>query len=404
VRALAALAVVALVPGAAAAAERQIALPDPHARLTGSPPLQGAVTLTEFRLVRTGTTQEAVRVGIDGSGRPVSAEVGQRIELLGSGDYSFAVPAPVRDVRALTGARVEPGLLEGAIVWQGFSPGRRTLAAVAQLDPAASAPALPLVLTLRTLVGGRPLETGERRSGKFQLELEVRNRTALTADAFAGRGDPDELARALDGARSSVAAGRAPGRALVHATVAPARVRVDAGFRVTGELRLPRTLAGARVVGASLRGSSARFAATLGGGHPAVLRVRVTGRVQKAGAPRLVLRAAPTIDVPGLRPPLGRTWRRALRAGLVARDERRLLGTAVKAMLGLARVNQYRTFLQTPGLPEQAQTTYTWTTVTRTASAAPAPGDDGDGALNSVLALAIALLGIGAAVTLWAHL
>jgi hypothetical protein len=405
VRRLAALLVALALPSAAIAAERQIALPDPHGRLTPAPPLLGTVAPGELRLVRTGETREVVRIGIDGRGLPVAVEVSQRIELLSAGDYSFVVPAPVRDVRAPPGAQAQPGLLEGAIVWQGFSPGRRTLAAVAELEPGAAAPVLPLALTLRTLVARRPLEAGERRSGEFDLALEVRNRTAVTVDSFAGRGDPAELARTLDGVRSRLTAGLTPGRGLVHANVAPARVRVDAGFRVTGELRLPASLTGARVRGGRLHGSLVRFAATLGGGRPRVLRVRVTGRVTAAAAPRIALEATPVGDVPGLRPPHGRTWRQALAAGLVVPDGERLLGTAVEAMLRLARVNQYRTFLQTPGLPEQAQATYTWATAAPAAAAVSPPGGkDENEALTTAVAVAAAVLGLGVAVTVWAYL
>ena len=351
-RPLAAILVVLAVPPAAGAAVRQIALPDPHMLLTQSPPLQGSAP-AELRVIRTGATREAIRVGIDGAGRPVAVTADQRITLVAPGDYSFVVPGPVLDVTAPPGSRVQPGLLQGAIVWQGFSPGRRTLVAAAKLDPAATAPFLPLALTLTT----------RRDSG---VTLEVRNRTAVTTDAFTGRGDAAELTQALAGVRADVLAGRNPGRPLVHATISPARVRVDAPFRVRGELRL-----GERVV---------RFAKTLGGGHPSRLRVHITG---PSTAPRLVVRAEPLVDVP----------------------VRRTLAGAVETMLRLARTNQYRTFLQTPGPAEQTHTTYMWasTSAVPTATGAPTENGGNDG-LRTALVLAVTVVGLAVAVTLWAYL
>jgi hypothetical protein len=350
VRPLVALLVVLAVPPAAGAAVRQIALPDPHMLLTQSPPLQGSAA-AELRVIPTGATREEIRIGVDATGRPVTVSADQRITLVAPGDYSFVVPGPVLDVTAPPGSRVQPGLLQGAIVWQGFSPGRRTLAATAKLDPAATAPVLPLVLTLTT-----------RRDS---VTLEVRNRTAVTTDGFSGRGDAAELVRALAAVRADVLAGRNPGRPLVHATISPARVRVDAPFRVRGELRL-----GERVV---------RFAKTLGGGHPSTLRVHITGQ----GTPRLAVRADPLVDV------------------LV----RGTLGGAVETMLQLARTNQYRTFLQTPGPPEQTHTTYTWASTSAVPTATGSPTEDGENdGLRTALLLAATAIGLVAAVTLWAYL
>jgi hypothetical protein len=258
----------------------------------------------------------------------------------------------VLDVTAPAGSRVQPGLLQGAIVWQGFSPGKRTLVATAKLDPAAVAPLLPLALTLT-----------RRQSG---VMLEVRNRTAVTVDAFTGRSQASELERALAGVRADVLAGRSPTRPLVYASITPARVRVDAPFRVTGELRLGDAVA--------------RFAGVLGGRHAATLRARVSG---DTGQPRVTVRAVPLVDVP----------------------IRRTLGGAVEAMLRLARTNQYRTFLQTPGPVELTQTTYTWRSTAAVPAATAGPRESsGNGALRTVVVLSATVLGLALAVTLWAYL
>jgi hypothetical protein len=350
VRPLAALLAVLAVPPAAGAAVTQIALPDPHMLLTQSPPLQGSAP-AELRVIRTGATREAIRIRVDATGRPVTVSADQRITLVAPGDYSFVVPGPVLDVTAPPGSRVQPGLLQGAIVWQGFSPGKRTLAATAKLDPAATAPVLPLALRLIR--------------GRDSVTLEVKNRTPVTVDAYTGRGDAAELEHALTRVRADVLAGRNPGRPLVHATISPARVRVDAPFRVRGELRL-----GGRV---------ARFAQTLGGGHPSTLRIHLTGQ----GTPRLTVRAEPLVDV----------------------AVRRTLGGAVESMLRLARTNQYRTFLQTPGLAEQTHTTYTWTSTSAVPAAPAAPAEHGgNDAARTALVLAATVVGLAVAITLWTYL
>lgn len=64
--------------------------------------------------------------------------------MCGKGDYSLVITAPVEDVEPALGYGSTPGLRTGAVIWQGFSPGARTLAAVITLRRAAAAPALPL--------------------------------------------------------------------------------------------------------------------------------------------------------------------------------------------------------------------------------------------------------------------
>ena len=68
-------------------------------------------------------------------------------------------------------------------------------------------------------------------------------------------------------------------------------------------------------------------------------------------------------------PPGGGSWRDAVARGRA--DGRDLLTASVGAMLGLARANQYETFLATPGTPEQASATYVYATA-RVPVAAPA--------------------------------
>ena len=78
-------------------------------------------------------TNERVRVRVDRTGRPFAIGVDQRLVVLGKGDYVFSIPAPVRDVVAGRGSESTPGQRLATIVWSGFNPGRKVLAANARL-------------------------------------------------------------------------------------------------------------------------------------------------------------------------------------------------------------------------------------------------------------------------------
>ncbi len=346
---------------------------------------------------RTGRTDEVVVVGIDATGKPVRIAVDQSIVLLGHGDYAFSVPGPVLDVRAPAGSRVQPGLLDRAIVWQGFSPGGRTLTARARLDPREAAPVLPLAVDVRTLVDGRPLAPGERASGELETVVRIRNRTAVRVATIGGTGSPAQLAQVLDSARRRLATRSRIAPVFVVGSPRRATRTVDVPFRVAGTLVLPPPATVVSVQGGTATGDRVRFAGTAG-----TITLRVRARVANAAAPRLELSAVPVRDVAGLRPPGGGTWRAAVAAGRAG--GRRMLRTAVGAMLGLARLNQYSAFLATPGTYEQTRARYEYTTAASVATAAPAAPSDGGGAAATLVTIALSLLGAGAAVVLWAYL
>ena len=369
----------------ALAAQGRLVLPDPSIRLSAAPPLSGAAGPS--RVPRTGRTDEVVLVGIDAAGKPVRVAVDQRIELLGKGDYTFSVPGPVLDVRAPAGSRVQPGLLDRAIVWQGFSPGARILAAHARLDPREAAPALPLAVDVRT----------RRRSGRLETVVAVRNRTAVRVPTVGGTGSAAQLARALDLARRRLATGSRIAPTLVDGS--PQRVvrTIELPFRVAGTLTLPPSATGITAQGGTVDGDRVRFSGTAG-----TLTVRVRARVTGAAAPRLELAAIPVRDIPGLRPPGGGTWRAAVAAGRA--DGRRVLRTAVGTMLRLARLNQYSAFLATPGTYESTHARYVYATAAPVAAAPARAPSDGGGATAALVTIALALGGACAAVVLWAYL
>ena len=63
----------------------------------------------------------------------------QRLDVSQPGDYYFTIGAPVTDVAPAYGSQSTPGLRAATILWAGFNPGKRVLAARATLDPAAVA-------------------------------------------------------------------------------------------------------------------------------------------------------------------------------------------------------------------------------------------------------------------------
>jgi hypothetical protein len=79
-----------------------------------------------------------------------------------------------------------------------------------------------------------------------------------------------------------------------------------------------------------------------------------------------------------------------------------LLDTVVQTMLGLARANQYETFLQTPSAPEQSTATYVYATA-HVPVAAPA-AKPGGGGVPTALTVAAVLVALAAAAVAWAYL
>jgi hypothetical protein len=107
-------------------------------------------------------SEELVEVSIDATGAPVSVVVTQRLTITGKGDYAFTIPVPARDVVAAPGSEAQPGLRESGVVWQGFSRGRRVLAARIMVRLDAASRALPL----RLVVEKAASKTGIRLVGR----------------------------------------------------------------------------------------------------------------------------------------------------------------------------------------------------------------------------------------------
>jgi len=369
VRLAAALAAAATIAPEAVAAP--ILLPSVRTVLTPGPPLRGSTAATSETRVLPGTTSnQRVEVAIDPTGKPVSVAVVQRLRISRVGDYTFPIPGPIVDVAGAPGTDSEPGLRRNAIVWAGFSPGKKTLAARAKLRLSAAA-VLPLLVTV-TREGDTMVVRGE-------------DVTAAKGTALVGPVGVREAAGALDQTRRTLGLGvaspdlfaevpRVPKGRSVR-IVAPLDVRVTVGDRT--------------------------HSYHLGDGSALAFELRVP----HAG-PRTKVRVAvePSAPIRLLTPPSGTvTWSDALRRRRIKRSD--LLERVSIARLSVARALQYQSFLVSPDPRSRSRTTYVYETTFRRATppTRQAASSSGGGPWRVLAFAAIAVSGAGGLVVLWAH-
>jgi hypothetical protein len=315
------------------------------------------------------TSEQRVLVGVDPVGKPVSVVVVQRLELHKLGDYSFAVSGPIVDVQAASGSDSEPGLRHDAILWSGFSSGGKTLAARATLRVAPASALLPLRVSL-TRTGSTVLVRGE-------------NTSAAPGPVLVGPVSASEVARALGETRRTLRLGR--GAADLYVNVA--RTPVSQSEPIAAPLDVRGELAGVR------------FSYRLGDGGPIRFTLRVPHVARDA---KLLLVVKPVPPSRLLEPPGAPTWAEAVRRGRVARS--RLLELASRARLTVARGLQYQTFLANPDATARSSAVYVYETAKPTAAPPLAASPESAGnAWRVVLFTALAILGAGGLVVLWAH-
>lgn len=364
--------------GVASAAQpsQQVVLPGPVPYPTVNPPVTGNAALPRSYLARRLGIDGAQRVlvGVDPLGRPVRIHVRQRLTVSGKGDYQFAIGGPITDVRAAPGSQSEPGLRVDQVLWAGFSPGRKLLAADVTVRAAPVARFLPVRLRVRR--------------GGARVVLTVVNATSASSTAYTGVARAADLATLLDSTRAASLSGSRLKPAFATFT-GPVRVRkelAEAPLRVEGELSLPGR---ARV----------SFARTLGDGRPLGFQVEVRG----SGTPHVRLRVAPAPVTRLLTPPGAATWTAAIR--------RRPLPSAVllrrlfAARMRLVRADQYQSFLANPDTDGRSRAVYVYETVKAAAPRAAPVVDEGGGSnvLLILLAVAGSLVLAAGGLVVWAH-
>jgi hypothetical protein len=370
---------------------QQVLLPGPTPYPTQSPPLSlgGAPPPASLPFRIRARADERVLAGVGADGELVSLRVLHRLLLKGTGDYLIAIGAPVEDVRAAAGSDSQPGLRTGQILWSGFSPGRKVLAADAELRPSEAREFLPLRL--------RAVREGDR------YLLRVTNSTTVAETAYEGKGFPRQLAGVLDRTRRESLAGERLTTAYASVDglvrVRKNRLRIAAPLRVEGTLRFPSAPQAVR--GGTVRGKTVSFSGVLGDASPLSLRVDVSGG---GGAPRLRVVARPTNLVRALAPPGAASWAAAVRRRSIPAGV--LLRRVIEARMQLVRSDQYQAFLSNPDPQSANRTVYVFeTAATAPRQAAPASKAGSGGGNELVLALAIAgaVLGLGAVLVIWAH-
>ncbi len=307
---------------------------------------------------------EVVRVGLgpDGVER---VQVEQRLGLTGQGDYQVRERGPARAALAL-GEEPPPVTKSGAVVWQGFSPGTRDLAALLTLDPVLEAPRLPLAVDVSFVpeTGGasRPLGPQGGIPGPGTVTVRLTAQTAqpavlpTAADAPAAALAPplDALRRAAaaPGPRPPTAGAGLP--AALDAGPVAERAGVRAvPLRVTGRLTAPG--ATVRGPGTTTLPDGAALAGTLTTGE-AVFTVDVPA----AGALGLDLKAVPALDPRPLVPPGGAaSWRAWAEAGPPQAERRAALDLLVDVAASGARAASYSPYLGAD-LPGTGSTVYRW--------------------------------------------
>ena len=343
-----------------AAASIQIFLPAPTAQLSAQPPLRARAQSLESRYPGRLGSRLRVTVDLDPSGRPLVVRAEQRLTISALGDYFFVVPAPLVSVAAAPGSATPPGRRAQGIVWQGFSPGRRTLAALVRLRTAAAAPVLPL--RVRVVRGG----------------IRIANATAVSVLAYDAAVSRAAVVPVIRELRRAVGRNELPrpGSVVVPTTPPTTRIRAAGVFAVHGTLRF-----GSRRV---------RFAGRIGPGAKRMLTVR-TGRRER---PQVDLVAAPALPRELLRSAPGRL------------DGRHLLALAYRAYLAIARGQQYTRFLAIPDPTARTSATFVYRTAPAPVSAVHTFRAGGGGlSTPAILGLTVlALAALGGLVVLWAHL
>jgi hypothetical protein len=357
---------------------QEVVLPGPVPYPTVSPPLVGygpappGFTRYVFHI----TSTQRVNVGVAGEGRVTAVHVREHLAVSGRGDYQFAISGPIDDVRAAPGSDSEPGLRVNQVLWAGFSPGKKVLAADVTLRPRAAAPFLPVRLELQREAGG--------------VTLSVVNATPTPVLEYVGFVRPQESAELLDATRRAALAGvrLSPAHAKFIGSVSERHPRpeLEAPIRVEGELRLPGS-------------PPVRFSRTLGDGAPLAIRVHANG----SGRAHVRLRAWPVPVERLLRPPGASTWAAAVSRRHVPAAS--LLQRLLQTRLRMVRADQYKTYLSNPDADGRNRIVYVYeTAAVRSRPVSPAPErDSGGGPLVVLLVLGGSVLGAGAALVAWAH-
>jgi hypothetical protein len=350
-----------LLPGTAAADEIELPTSD-AAQLAATEILKQLPGFRPDRLLASDVpgpviNDEVVHVGLAGDGSVRRVLLDQRLRLRGTGDYAVRERGPAREARSLT-EDPAPITRKGGVVWQGFSPGSRDLAARLLLDPQIETQHLPLSLSVvfRAADGStRPLLPGGAIPGPGTVTVTVRNTTEQPQRLPTGSDvDATAVAPLLDRA---LAVARHPSAARLPNTdkglprrldvTGPAQVQASQAvpFRLSGTLHLRGTTGTVTGPATTATPDGARFAGVLGGVEGAP-EVSFTADADGPGALALSLRAIAVLDARALQPPGGfRTWGAWSRSGPPRAERKAALDLLVQVAATGARATSYSPYL-----------------------------------------------------------
>lgn len=349
--------------------------------------------------------EEVVLVGLAGSGQPTQVEMEQHLTLTGTGDYQVRERGPAR--RAVALAEEPPVTKFGAVVWQGFSPGSRKLAARLTLDPVLERPRLPMRVEASYVAANgapAPLGPGGTVPGAGTVTVRLTNATTQPADlptaadatarALAGVLDPAlAAARRTTSGRLPTAGAGLP-RTLTAVGVARVRGSVTVPLRVTGAVRVEGTTATVSGPGTTPVDGGANVTGTLQQTASVVLAVAGPGRL------RLNLHAVGTLDERALTPPGGApTWAAWATSSPAAAARRSALDLAVAVAATGARASSYSPYLGA-GLPGTGSTEFRYSFAEPPQTEATTRRLEPQPAAIAVVAL-LSLLALGAATVIW---
>jgi len=349
-----------LLPAPAAASADEIELPTSDAaQLAATALLQKLPNFRPDRLLPSNVpgpvvNDEVVRVGVAGDGTVREVVLDQRLRLTGTGDYAVRERGPARSATSL-GDSPPPVTRKGAVVWQGFSPGSRDLAARLVLDPLIEAVHLPLTVSA-TFTGAegeaQPLPDGGRVPAAGTVAVTVTNETQQPAELPTGTdAAADDLAGPLD---LALRVARSPSARRLPTTDSglPERLDVDGAARFRGTQATPFRLTGTLLLqdaAGTVTGPAttpvpggARFAGVLGGGTT----VTFTANLDGPGTVALDLTGVGALDPRTLAPPRGLpTWRAWAAADPPLAERQQALALLVEVAATGARASSYSPYL-----------------------------------------------------------
>jgi hypothetical protein len=368
-------------------------------------PLQGVdLGLRKDRLRKSvvpgnATDREDVAVAVGPTGAPSSVTDTQRLVIDGAGNYIIRELGPARAAVSLNDT-VPPVLELGTVVWQGFSPGHRELAARLTLDPGIEAGRLPLkvALQLRDSAGHtRPLDPGGRAPVDGTVTVTLTNQTVSRRVVDVGAADVAPLAASLDRLRRAADRPRVAVPPVAGAglpTVLPGRrtgqrtLDVVAPLRVSGTLTVPGATPAVAGPGTTPIADGAALAGTLAGSVDFTVAVHAGQRIA------MHLDVRPWPDPRTVQPPSpAKTWRQWADSGPAAAAVGTATDLLVAGAAASARAAEYSPYLQADA-PGADLSTFTYVV----ASATQAPrADDGlqprPGAIALMVVAAAAVVG-----------